>query len=119
MRRGAVSNAITDTDDCIDECRPLGGPTARTGRSTRPGDFCRQSAAAVAQALRAQYPNKVDDIRIAEMLAIARRALERERPAPDSSGAGRPGSFLPCTVIVLDEIQQYINEPGRPAPALA
>jgi type I restriction enzyme R subunit len=40
-------------------------------------------------------------------------------PAPDSSGAGRPGSFLPCTVIVLDEIQQYINEPGHPAPDYA
>ncbi len=40
------------------------------------------SAAAVAQALRAQYPDKVDDIRIAEMLAIAGRALERGRPAP-------------------------------------
>jgi hypothetical protein len=40
------------------------------------------SAAAVAQALRAQYPDKVDDISVAEMLAVARRALERGRPRP-------------------------------------
>ena len=30
-------------------------------------------------------------------------------PPPDSSGAGRLGSRLPCTVIVLDEVQQFIN----------
>ncbi len=65
------------------------------------------SAAAVAQALRAEYPDKVDDISIADMLAISRRALERGRPARDSR-PGRPGSLLPCTVIVLDEIQQFI-----------
>ena len=53
------------------------------------------TAANVAQALRAEYPAKVEDISIADMLAIARRALARD-------------GQLPCTVIVLDEIQQFI-----------
>lgn len=50
----------------------------------------------VSQALRAQYPAKVDEISIDEMLAVVRRALARE-------------GQLPCTVIVLDEVQQFIN----------
>jgi len=50
----------------------------------------------VGEALRAQYPTKVDDITIDDMVNVIRRAI--------SSKAG-----LPCTVIVLDEIQQFIN----------
>jgi len=50
----------------------------------------------VAEALRAQYPAKVDDISIDDMLGVLRQALLRQRG-------------LPCTVIVLDEVQQYIN----------
>ena len=61
----------------------------------------------VSEALRAQYSVEVEEVGIAEMLTVIRRALERGRPARDSR-PGRPGSLLPCTVIVLDEIQQFI-----------
>jgi hypothetical protein len=47
------------------------------------------------EALRAQYSVEVEDISIAEMLTVMRRALSRSHQ-------------LPCTVIVLDEIQQFI-----------
>ena len=50
----------------------------------------------VSQALRAQYPPKVDEISIDEMLATLRRAIARN-------------GQLPCTVVVLDEVQQFIN----------
>ncbi len=63
----------------------------------------------VSAALRSQYPAKLDEISIDDMLLVVRRALERGRPTPASSGAGRPGSRLPCTLIVLDEVQQFIN----------
>ena len=48
------------------------------------------------KALRDQYPPKVEDLSIAELVAVIRRALARD-------------GQLPCTVIVLDEIQQFIN----------
>jgi hypothetical protein len=51
----------------------------------------------VSAALRSQYPAKLDEISIDDMLLIVRRALERGRLAPDSSGARRPGPRLPCT----------------------
>ena len=48
------------------------------------------NAAQAAQALRAEYPSKVDDISIADMLAIGRRALVRNgasaRSSPDDDG---------------------------------
>lgn len=50
----------------------------------------------VSEALRAQYPTKVEEISIDDMLNVIRRAL------------GRAGQ-LPCTVVVLDEVQQFIN----------
>lgn len=50
----------------------------------------------VGAALRAQYLQKDDDISIDEMLTNIRRAL------------GKNGA-LPCTAIVLDEVQQFIN----------
>ncbi len=50
----------------------------------------------VSQALRAQYPPKVEEISIDDMLAVVRRALTRN-------------GQLPCTVVVLDEVQQFIN----------
>ena len=50
----------------------------------------------VSEALRAQYPAKVEEISIDNMVALIRRALARN-------------GQLPCTVIVLDEIQQFIN----------
>jgi hypothetical protein len=54
------------------------------------------SVANVSQALRAQYPPKVDEISIDDMLVVVRRALA-------------PAGQLPCTVVVLDEVQQFIN----------
>ncbi|MDB0068516.1 BREX system P-loop protein BrxC [Akkermansiaceae bacterium] len=50
----------------------------------------------VGKALREQYPSKMKSITIPEMVEAIRRAL-----AVDDE--------LPCTVLVLDEIQQYIN----------
>ena len=50
----------------------------------------------VAAALRNQYPTKVEEVSVADMLTVIRRALNRK-------------GELPCTVLVLDEIQQYIN----------
>lgn len=47
-------------------------------------------------ALRQQYPTNVGEVSINDMLAIIRRALSKD-------------GELPCTVLVLDEIQQYIN----------
>jgi hypothetical protein len=54
------------------------------------------NVANVGKALQAQYPAKVDNIHVDEMIDVIRRAL------------GVNGK-LPCTVLVLDEIQQYIN----------
>jgi len=39
---------------------------------------------------------KVEEISIDDMLAVVRRALTRD-------------GQLPCTVVVLDEVQQFIN----------
>lgn len=50
----------------------------------------------VSQALLGDYPAKVDDISIDDMLKVVRRALGQ-------------GKKLPCTVVVLDEVQQFIN----------
>lgn len=47
-------------------------------------------------ALRAQYPEKGGEVSIDDMLNDIRRALSR-------------AGVLPCTAIVLDEIQQFIN----------
>jgi len=46
--------------------------------------------------LRAEYPN-VDDVSKDEMLDIVREAI---------AGGGK----LPCTLLVLDEIQQFIGQ---------
>jgi hypothetical protein len=54
------------------------------------------TVANVGMALQAQYPAKVDSIHVDEMIDIIRRALA-------------VNGKLPCTVLVLDEIQQYIN----------
>ena len=54
------------------------------------------SVANIGKALQAQYPARMENIHVDELLEVIRRAI------------GRDGK-LPCTVIVLDEIQQYIN----------
>ncbi len=51
---------------------------------------------AVGAAVRAQYPPKAGEISIGEMIALIRRAIA-------------PSGELPCTVLVLDEVQQFIN----------
>lgn len=50
----------------------------------------------VGEALRAEFPAKVDEISIDDMLKVIRRALSTPKG-------------LPATVIVLDEVQQFIN----------
>ena len=51
----------------------------------------------VSKALLAEYPPTQADISIEEMLKVIRRAI------------GKDGK-LPCTVVVLDEVQQFINQ---------
>ena len=48
--------------------------------------------------IRQQYPNSDSDITTAEFVQLARKAL-----APD-------GGELPHTMLVLDEVQQYIGD---------
>lgn len=50
--------------------------------------------------LRAQFPARTEDLSTAEFLEMARRILSRE---------GKNGQ-LPCTILILDEIQQYIGD---------
>ena len=54
------------------------------------------TVANIGTALRAQYPAKVDSIHVDEMIEVICRAL-------------KVNGKLPCTVLVLDEIQQFIN----------
>ena len=54
------------------------------------------STESVAKALREQYPTKLQTISIDEMIAAMRRAIA-------------PGGELPCTLLVLDEVQQFID----------
>lgn len=51
---------------------------------------------AVGAAVRASYPPRPGEIAISEMLTLIRQALAQ-------------GGKLPCTVLVLDEVQQFIN----------
>lgn len=57
-----------------------------------------KTTAEVANALRAQYQRGTPEVSINEMVDLIERAL-----------MSRTGS-LPCTVLVLDEVQQYIND---------
>lgn len=50
----------------------------------------------VGKALRAQYPTGVQNITIDDMIAAIRRAIA-------------PSGDLPCTLLVLDEVQQFID----------
>jgi len=50
--------------------------------------------------IREQFPTRNTDITTAEFLAAAKRALKMK---------GRDGR-MPCTVLVLDEVQQYIGQ---------
>lgn len=50
----------------------------------------------VSEALRAQYPARVEDVTVDETVDLVRRALSKNKK-------------LPCTVVVLDEVQQFIN----------
>jgi hypothetical protein len=57
------------------------------------------SKAQVGEALRKQFPPRTADLTSAEFLAAFQRVLKR---------AGRGGK-LPCTIFILDEVQQYIG----------
>jgi hypothetical protein len=60
------------------------------------------SSDAVAKALREQYPARNEEISIQDMVAQIKRALTRN------------GQF-PLTVLVLDEVQQFINDDAKVA----
>jgi hypothetical protein len=64
---------------------------AGTGFGDSPGE--------VREALRAQYPARVSDVDNTEMVQSIRDALSVD-------------GQLPCTLIALDEVQQFINEMG-------
>ena len=51
----------------------------------------------ITKALQSQYPAKGGEISIKEMLELIRKALTKE-------------GKLPCTVLVLDEVQQFIGD---------
>jgi hypothetical protein len=59
-----------------------------------------QSMEAVAKALREQYPAKSEEISIQDMAHHIKRSLTRD------------GQF-PLTVLVLDEVQQFINDDAK------
>lgn len=69
------------------------------------GAYSQQYAtvADVGKALTAQYPTNIPDITIDETVKTIRRALAKD-------------GKLPCTLVVLDEVQQFIN--NDPAVAL-
>lgn len=50
----------------------------------------------VSKAIQAQYPPNRSELSISEMIGLIRRALAKN-------------GVLPCTVLVLDEVQQFIN----------
>lgn len=52
------------------------------------------------KAIQAQYPPKGSELSINEMVGLIRRALSKS-------------GVLPCTVLVLDEVQAYINNDGK------
>jgi hypothetical protein len=54
------------------------------------------SVANISKALQAQYPAKIETLHVDDMIKVIRQAIGRDNK-------------LPCTLIVLDEIQQYIN----------
>lgn len=58
------------------------------------------SEAEARKSLREQFPQRTADVSSAEFLETARRVLV---------GRGHGGK-LPCTVLILDEVQQYIGE---------
>lgn len=58
----------------------------------------------VSKNLREQYPSKDTSLTIEEMVTLVRRAIAPNNPKQ-----------LPCTLLVLDEIQQYINDSAEVA----
>lgn len=56
----------------------------------------------IAKALQSQYPAKTGEISIKEMLELIRKALTKD-------------GKLPCTVLVLDEVQQFIGDDSNKA----
>lgn len=58
----------------------------------------------VSKNLREQYPSKDTSLTIEEMVNLIRRAIAPNNPKE-----------LPCTLLVLDEIQQYINDSAEVA----
>jgi hypothetical protein len=58
------------------------------------------SEASAKEILKAQFPKRTSDITTDEFLEMARQVLSR---------AGKGGQ-LPCAVLILDEVQQYIGD---------
>ncbi len=58
------------------------------------------SEAQARQTLREQFPLKQDDLTNSEFIGMFKRVLKR---------AGRNGK-MPCTILILDEVQQYIGD---------
>lgn len=58
------------------------------------------SEAEARKTLREQFPVKSDDLTSSEFIGMFKRVLKR---------AGRNGK-MPCTILILDEVQQYIGD---------
>ncbi|HNY42874.1 MAG TPA: BREX system P-loop protein BrxC, partial [Bryobacteraceae bacterium] len=58
------------------------------------------SEASAKELIKAQFPNRATDLTTDEFLSMFKRILRR---------AGKDGQ-LPCTILILDEVQQYIGD---------
>jgi len=74
-------------------------PLIAKGLRAADPDFATSDAAAK-ELLRTQFPLRTNDVTTEEFLAMFKRVLRRE---------GKDGQ-LPCTLLVLDEAQQYIGD---------
>ena len=76
----------------------VSGPIARAVLSCQPG--LAPNEAEARQAFRAQFPPQTSDITTEQFLRTAKEALQL---------VGKDGR-MPCTLLILDEAQQYIGE---------
>jgi len=92
----AVQQALSDADkDPAEEFDKIYSPAFTKAYMKAFPDI--GSVTAVKDSLRAQYPPNLTDITVKEMVKVLKLALIED------------GKKLPLTVIVLDEVQQYIN----------
>ena len=100
--RGAVENADKDWLKELNNLH-VSGLIANAVLACDP-NFARDEKEA-RQTIRSRFPNKTEDITTDEFLSMARKALEID-------------GELPLTILVLDEVQQYIGDSTERAVAI-